>query len=163
MSCLSHVWPYVWIAGLSSDSRVVLIHPYHQALQCFVNVTIAFLTTEAIYHSQLLLFSSEVIGFPQLAAECFWPVYDSDAVLGQHVACSCKNYLDVWHCIPILRWIVVVIVVVIVIVVVEASAPRAYWRVALTSVSIGGKDLEGRKELPKMLCLVASSLGHLRS
>ncbi len=41
---------------------------------------------------------------------------------------------------------------------VEASAPRVYWRVALASASSGGGE-----GLPKVSCLVASSLGHLRS
>ncbi len=41
---------------------------------------------------------------------------------------------------------------------VEASAPRAYWGVALAIASRGDGE-----ELPKVSCLVVSSLGHLRS
>ncbi len=52
-------------------------------------------------------------------------------------------------------------------VVVEASTPTAYWRVVLVSASTLSRSvvrtLRGEEGLPKMVCLVASSLGHLRS
>ncbi len=51
--------------------------------------------------------------------------------------------------------------------VVEASAPKAYPRVTLTSAStLSGsvvRTLRGGEGLPNMFYLVASSLGHLRS
>ncbi len=55
----------------------------------------------------------------------------------------------------------------VVIVVVEASAPKVYLRVTLASASILSgsvvRALRGGEGLPKIFCLVASSLGHLRS
>ncbi len=52
-------------------------------------------------------------------------------------------------------------------VVVEASAPKVYPRVALASAStLSGsvvRTLRGGEGLPKIFCLVASSLGHLCS
>ncbi len=63
--------------------------------------------------------------------------------------------------------VVVVVVVVVVIVVVEASAPKVYPRVTLASAStLSGSEvmtLRDGEGLPNMFCLVASSLGHLRS
>ncbi len=57
--------------------------------------------------------------------------------------------------------------VVVVVVVVEASAPKVYPRVTLASTStLSGsvvRALRGGEGLPNMFCLVASSLGHLRS
>ncbi len=54
-----------------------------------------------------------------------------------------------------------------VVVVVEASAPKVYPRVTLVSAStLSGsvvRTLTGGEGLPNMFCLVASSLGHLRS
>ncbi len=51
--------------------------------------------------------------------------------------------------------------------VVEASAPKAYPRVALASAStLSGsvvRTLKGVEGLPKVFCLVVSNLGHLRS
>ncbi len=53
------------------------------------------------------------------------------------------------------------------VVVVEASAPKVYLRVTLASASILSESvvrtLRGGEGLPNMFCLVASSLGHLRS
>ncbi len=53
------------------------------------------------------------------------------------------------------------------VVVLEASVPRVYPRVALASAStLSGsvvRALRGGEGFPKMFCLVASSLGHLRS
>ncbi len=58
-------------------------------------------------------------------------------------------------------------VVVVVVVVVEASAPKVYPRMTPASAStLSGsvvRTLTGGEGLPKMFCLVASSLGHLRS
>ncbi len=55
----------------------------------------------------------------------------------------------------------------VVVVVVEASAPKGYPRVTLASASnLSGSvvnTLRGGEGLPNMFCLVASSLGHLRS
>ncbi len=55
----------------------------------------------------------------------------------------------------------------VVVVVVEASAPKVYSRMTLTSVSTFSgsvvRTLRGGEGLPNMFCLVASSLGHLRS
>ncbi len=52
-------------------------------------------------------------------------------------------------------------------VVVEASAPKVYPKVTLASAStLSGsvvRTLRGGEGLPNMVCLVASSLGHLRS
>ncbi len=45
---------------------------------------------------------------------------------------------------------------------VEASAPRAFWSVTLVRGSLI-KTLRSRNGLSRMFCLVASSLGHLRS
>ncbi len=54
-----------------------------------------------------------------------------------------------------------------VVIVVEALAPKVYPRVTLASAStLSGfvvRTLRGGEGLPKMFCLVASSLGHLRS
>ncbi len=54
-----------------------------------------------------------------------------------------------------------------VVVVFEASAPKIYPRVTLASAStLSGsvvRTLRGGEGLPNMFCLVASSLGHLRS
>ncbi len=54
-----------------------------------------------------------------------------------------------------------------VVVVVEASAPEVYPRVTLASAStLSGsvvRTLRDGEGFPKMFCLVASSLGHLRS
>ncbi len=54
-----------------------------------------------------------------------------------------------------------------VVVVVEASASKVYPRVTLAGASnLSGwvvRTLRGGEGLPKMFCLVASSLGHLRS
>ncbi len=54
-----------------------------------------------------------------------------------------------------------------VVVVVETSAPKVYPRVTLASAStLSGsavRTLRGGEALPNMFCLVASSLGHLRS
>ncbi len=51
--------------------------------------------------------------------------------------------------------------------VVEASAPKVYPRVTLASAStLSGSvvgTLRGGEGLPNMFCLVASSLGHIRS
>ncbi len=53
------------------------------------------------------------------------------------------------------------------VVVVEASAPKVYPRVTLASAStLSGsvvRNLSGGEGLPNMFCLVASSLGHVRS
>ncbi len=53
-----------------------------------------------------------------------------------------------------------------VVAVVETSAPKVYPRVTLASAStLSGsvvRTLRDREGLPKMLCLVASSLEHLR-
>ncbi len=55
----------------------------------------------------------------------------------------------------------------VVVVVVEASAPKVHPRVNLASAStLSGsvvRPLRGGEGLPNMFCLVASSLGHLRS
>ncbi len=52
----------------------------------------------------------------------------------------------------------------IVVVIFEASAPKVYRRVTLGSANtLSGsvvRTLTGRERLPKMFCLVASSLGH---
>ncbi len=60
-----------------------------------------------------------------------------------------------------------VIAVVVVVAAVEASAAKIYTRLALASVrTLSGsvvRTLRGGEGLPKMFCLVASSLGHLRS
>ncbi len=56
---------------------------------------------------------------------------------------------------------------VVVVVNVEASAPKVYPRVTLASASTLSSSVErtlrGGEGLPNMSCLVASSLGHLRS
>ncbi len=52
------------------------------------------------------------------------------------------------------------------VVVVDASAPKVYPRVTLASAStLSGSVIRTLKyaELPKVFCIVASSLGHLRS
>ncbi len=53
----------------------------------------------------------------------------------------------------------------VLVVVVEASAPKVYPRVTLAGViTLSGsvvRTLGGGEGLPKMFCLVASSLGHL--
>ncbi len=58
-------------------------------------------------------------------------------------------------------------IVVVVVVVVEASAPKVYPRVTLASEGtlLGSvvRTLRSGEGLPNMFCLVASSLGHLRS
>ncbi len=58
-------------------------------------------------------------------------------------------------------------VAVVVVVLVEASAPKVYLRVTLAGASILSgsvvRALRGGEGLPTMFCLVASSLGHLRS
>ncbi len=58
-------------------------------------------------------------------------------------------------------------VIVAVVVVVEAKAPKVYPRVTLASAStLSGsvvRTLRGGEGLTNMFCLVASSLGHLRS
>ncbi len=55
----------------------------------------------------------------------------------------------------------------VVVVVVEASAPKVYPRVTLASAStlpgLVVRTLRGGEGPPNMVCLVASSLGHLRS
>ncbi len=62
---------------------------------------------------------------------------------------------------------VLFVVSVVVVVIVEASAPKVYPRVTLASAStLSGSvvnTLRGGEGLPNMFCLVASSLGHLRS
>ncbi len=56
---------------------------------------------------------------------------------------------------------------VVFIVIVEASAPKVYPKVTLARAStLSGsvvRTLRGGEGLPNMFCLVASSLGHLRS
>ncbi len=58
-------------------------------------------------------------------------------------------------------------VVVVVVVVVDASAQKVYPRVTLASASTLSvsvvRTLRGGDGIPNMFCLVASSLGHLRS
>ncbi len=59
------------------------------------------------------------------------------------------------------------VVVVVVVVVVEASAPKVYPRVTVASASILSgsvvRNYRVEEGLPKMFCLVVSSLGHLCS
>ncbi len=75
--------------------------------------------------------------------------------------------IKAWALPPTSRCAVEIAVHVAVVVVVEASAPKVYPMVTLASASTFSgsvlRTLRCGEGLPNMFCLVASSLGHLRS